>query len=427
MYPYVMTAYHHPLRPLWKGKNIAPERLAKWLELYWVLADVEVETNEPAYGVPHKGRLVFPVGRFRAVLCDSELRYAIAHGHIKRVYRYVIYLPGHPFREYVDYFYRLRQEAKEKGNAILERNAKLMLNGLYGKFGERGRKTSVIATDPNLGWGYEILDSEDEGKSAMVWKLGNVALEVQKEGVAFFAFPALAASITAAARMYLWQIIKAAGAGHVYYCDTDSVIVSPQGLARLSHLIDPQELGKLKLEGEEDYIEIRGCKNYLFGQDARTAGLGKIVGRSDDGTLWVAKWLGLRSALRGGWLGEVRLRFYPWRPQGEYVKGKVGKDGWVRPLRFRRPLRPALSPLLGALLSTLKRRLIMGLAHPLAKLGHALNHKPHAGDGVLKRQVGVATHFLHHPVDVWEKFLGKLLLLIHRRIGSPSDTGDPLI
>jgi hypothetical protein len=335
MYPYVMANYDHPVAPLWKGRGLSLRKLKEFLARFWVIAEVTLDTNEPVYGIRRKGKLIFPTGRFRAVLCGEEIRYALEHGHIKAVGRFAIYKKSSPFRTYVNYFWQLRQEAKAQGNAVLERNAKLFLNALYGKFGQRGRKDIVITAGEEVGWGYMVTVHAETGKSSIVRLLGDTAIESAKEGVGWYASPALAASVTAAARVYLWLLMKAAGRNNVYYCDTDSLIVNEEGLRKLRPFINPSQLGLLKLEGETDYLEVRGVKNYVFGKEEKVAGLGDIVGVNEDGSLKVAKWLSLRSALAGNWLGEVRIRFFPWRPRGVYDKGIVTPKGWVKPFKLK--------------------------------------------------------------------------------------------
>ena len=335
MYPYVMSAHYHPVAPLLKGKGLPLRKLGEALRYYWLLAEVWVETKEPVYAVKKKDKLIFPVGRFRAVLCGEELVYAWQHDHIRKVGRFVAYKKGYPFRTYVHYFWQLRQEAKAKGNRILERNAKLMLNALYGKFGERGRVTSVVAEGEDVGWGVSRVLNATTGGQGYLISLGDVAIETLKEGVAWYASPALAASVTAAARIYLWHLIKTAGKGNVYYCDTDSLIVNEEGLKRLKPFINSEQLGLLKIEGETDNLEIMGVKFYRFGSEAKVAGLGQVIGQTEDGALKVAKWLSLKSALAGGWLGEVRLKYFPWRPQGQYEKGEVTAKGWVKPFKLK--------------------------------------------------------------------------------------------
>ena len=334
MYPYVMAAFPHPVSALWILERPSVSKLRYLSRNAWLLVDAYVDTSEPAYGVRRNGKLVFPVGRFRAILCGEEVRYALAHGHIRKAERAVVYKAGKPFTNYVNYFYELRQEAKAIGDVVLERNCKLMLNALYGKFGQKGRKEEVIGEGEDFGYGYDSLVFSDAGHKGILRRLGHIAIASYEDGVAWYAFPALAASITAAARMYLWSLIKRAGRSHVYYCDTDSLIVDKVGLKRLRPFLSDHQLGLLKLEQTASYLRINTVKDYELGDEKKSKGVGKVVGILDDGNYVVERWERLRGAMRQGITGVVRVFRRPWRRICVYDKGVVEESGRVKPLRL---------------------------------------------------------------------------------------------
>jgi len=68
MYPFVMQYSMFPIKPRFTFERPAPGLLGKLLEQGCCVADVVLETDEPAYPVRHKDRLVFPVGRFKTTL-----------------------------------------------------------------------------------------------------------------------------------------------------------------------------------------------------------------------------------------------------------------------------------------------------------------------------------------------------------------------
>lgn len=335
MYPYVMANFSHPTSPLWVLNRPSIARLRSWSRTFWLLVDAYLETDEPVYGIRQHGKLIFPTGRFRAVICGEEVRYALAHGHIKKVEKAVVYRSSRPFISYVNYFYELRLKARREGNVILERNCKLMLNGLYGKFGQRGRKDVVVGEGQDFGYGYETTFDMDTGRRGILKRLGNVAIESYQDGVAWYAFPALAASITAAARVYLWSLIRRAGRTHVYYCDTDSLVVDRVGFMRLRPLLDDDKLGLLKVKGPYSYMRINTAKDYQIGGEVKAKGVGKVVEKLGDGSYVVERWERLRGALRHGIVGMVRVFKRPWRRITFYDKGVVDETGRVRPIRLK--------------------------------------------------------------------------------------------
>ena len=48
------------------------------------------------------------------------------------------------FKDYIEYFYELKENAAKNGDAAQKVIAKLFLNSLYGKFGTKTLRTSSI-------------------------------------------------------------------------------------------------------------------------------------------------------------------------------------------------------------------------------------------------------------------------------------------
>jgi len=334
MYPYVMLEYHHPVRPLWICEDVSVQKLRELSNSYWLIVDADIVTTEPFLAVRRNGKLLFPVGRIRAILCGEEVTYALAHNYVRAVRKAIIYRRAKPFDAYVKFFWNLRQKAKSEGDTVTEQNCKLLLNSLYGKFGERMRESYVEKVHDDVGWKYEILVDTATGRRGILKCLGNTTIATFTTGPAYFAVPAIAASVTAGARIYLWQLMLAAGLENVYYVDTDSLIVNEKGYHHLAQHISNTELGKLKLEKASDYLHIRNVKDYVMGEEIKLKGRGKVVEQIDDNTFRVERWQGLRGALRQGIIDKVIVVTRPWRRVTTYKKGVVKEEGRIYPLVF---------------------------------------------------------------------------------------------
>ncbi|GAH16471.1 unnamed protein product, partial [marine sediment metagenome] len=81
--------------------------------------------------------------------------------------------------------------------------------------------------------------------------------------------PAISAHVTDYARLYLWKLIQIADIVNCFYCDTDSLIVNEKGYKNLSKFMDKDRLGWLKVEDVSSCVDIRGAKNYTFGDNTR--------------------------------------------------------------------------------------------------------------------------------------------------------------
>ena len=345
MYPYVMKEYSYPVAAVHTVRNMPLTKLSKLLEDFLVIADVVISTDEPAYVRKDPAGLFFPVGEFETTLCTPELKYALDNWHIVSVGQVSWYKHDYIFRDFVDYFYNKRLEAKTAGQTAYALFYKLILNTLYGKFGQ-------------LIYGWKVIDNCDLGiyRQEKVYnaKTGKVTYYRYHDGVveesmepeeAFNSFPAISAHVTAYARMYLWQLIMTAGRKNVLYVDTDSLFVTEEGLANLRTFIDPKRLGALKVEGETDYLEISAPKVYRFGLETKTKGIRDNALYKGDGFYVQDQWTRLGTRVKHQ-LGEVYLiRKIEKHLSYEIRKGTVTVSGWIEPIRLELPAPSLVLPL----------------------------------------------------------------------------------
>ena len=158
------------------------------------------------------------------------------------------------FKQYVDYFFRLKQNAEKAGDKIKRNEAKLFLNGLYGKFAanpETYREYQCIhprniRAANKEGWDY----NSDFGQWSLMWK----PLAEEKQN---YYNVATGASITGFQRAQMMEAINAVE--NPFYCDTDSLAFS--GVHSLS---TGSNLGQWKKESDCTYGAIAGKKLYAF-------------------------------------------------------------------------------------------------------------------------------------------------------------------
>lgn len=136
MYPYVMKYNQMPTKFVGLSSKIDYTNLPKILDKYYVIAECELNTDEPAYGIVYDSKLIFPIGQFTTVLHHCELEYAYQHNHIIKIKRMALYKKELIFSSYVDFFYDVKLKATLEHNASWRFIAKIFLNSLYGKMGQ---------------------------------------------------------------------------------------------------------------------------------------------------------------------------------------------------------------------------------------------------------------------------------------------------
>ena len=330
MYPYIMREMPLPVSLEYVFDSYYPNAFDRAFQAgKAVFARCLLDTDKEAYGVRHEGRLVFPVGEFVTTLTNVELKYALANDHVKEVYGFSVYNTAHVFTDYVNKMYTLRQEYKRQGNAGYDFFCKLLLNSLYGKFGQRSYEWVEM---PDLfiredGW----YSDETLGLIQVRRRLGMVEGRIPR-GEGYNSAPSIAAEITGGGRMMLWNLIEKVRAanGKVYYCDTDSVMVCARGAAALTELVGPS-LGQLKLEAESDDAVFYAPKDYTFGGKTKIKGIRHAEAEKRD-------YKQERFTSFNVHLGRKDRGFVDIIIQDKHVTGnnlkRRGDKGWTEPIRM---------------------------------------------------------------------------------------------
>lgn len=338
-YPYAMKTNKIPYRLVKYASSVAESTFSQMLREGYVIARVLIRTDENRYPYRISRRLVFPVGEFVTPLHDPELRIALQRGHVKHVYEASMYHADYIFSEYVDYLYEQRRIFIEAGMRSWGYVAKLLLNSLYGKFGQRGYEREVVGeADPEAVWRLVCADRvTDERYTETCW--AGVVYRERRQGESCYSMPAISGAVTAYGRSLLAEYIFGLPAGCIYYCDTDSLIVDERGYDALRGHIHPSELGKLKLDSVSRDMTIHAPKDYRFGDQTKIKGVPNDAIQTKTGRWSYMQYEGFIGYLNGGGQGGVVARKIEKARRSSYTKGCVNADGTVEPLLITGPHR----------------------------------------------------------------------------------------
>ena len=337
MYPGVMARGTFPTKlvSVWNDVSL-DEYKERIIGQFKYTAECVINTKTPAY--PKKdeqGRLIFPTGTFTANLSTPEIEFAYKRNDLVSINSIALYEHEPLFKDFVEYFYNLRLEAKAKGDEIESFFLKILMNSLYGKFGQNGRKWKTMdetADEDDIKVWLEI--DADTGEIEHYRQIGNVIQLLQKEEESLNSHPAIAAHITAQARIDLWTLIEKAGRENVFYCDTDSLFTNKRGLDKLTNELDDIELGKLKNEGETTNCIIRGLKDYVFGSTERIKGVKRPDRQMSENTYALEIFRGLNGSLREADFRRVIITRGEKTLTRKYHKGIVKESGEVQPFEL---------------------------------------------------------------------------------------------
>jgi hypothetical protein len=330
LYPFVMQGNSYPVKYKEVRHSLCGQDLQTIIRHNAVVAKVAIDTPEPVYAVK-SSRTIFPVGKFVTTLCTPELRYALQHRHVKAVLDCYVYEQADIFTSYVTTMYAIRKRFKADGQREYETICKYLLNSLYGKFGQKAEKWKKIGEAPNERDRTEyVFDAVTNKRSKLMYFLGEV-FTVVGYGEAYNSFPAIAAHVTAYARMYLWHLMQVCGVGNYFYCDTDSLMVNEVGLSNLSGYLDATELGKLKIESRFNHLIIRGLKDYETAEKVVVKGISKRAVKLSEGVYEQDSWPTFRGLFHTTDVNAYTVHKVTKHLSREYTKGTVGTSGIVSP------------------------------------------------------------------------------------------------
>lgn len=183
-----------------------------------------------------------------------ELIEAINSGCEVRAKQRDIYETSSIFKEFAEYMYSKRLEAKRNGNLALSKYYKDIGNSASGKFGQKSRIRKQIVNNSNEMYdiinkenGYD-LDFDTLGDNKIIFNYKSDLDKNNNTGnlVRFISY------IAACSRTLLFKAIRSIGYEHIYYCDTDSIFTTKKLSKKF--ITETEELGKWKIE-KDNIIE----------------------------------------------------------------------------------------------------------------------------------------------------------------------------
>jgi hypothetical protein len=209
----------------------------KYIRLFEGTSDIDISCPDdidiPILPVrTSTGKVIFPTGNIRGFYTHIEIREAVKIGYkINCIYKTIYFTDDcSPFKDFIDDLYSIRLIYKKENNPM-EYIVKIIMNSLYGKFGQK-----FLEKD---NWVHCSTLSEEELNKYYKVERKDEYMRVTKDSEpSGFCFPIWASYVSAYGRIKLYkEIIKHKPA----YVDTDSILID--------HEIEQStELGKLKLE-----------------------------------------------------------------------------------------------------------------------------------------------------------------------------------
>ena len=295
-------------------------------------------------------------GRFYTTLAGPELRRAIEGGFVHHIGRWTKYKRADLFSGHVAHFWRQRIEARKNGDFLGDALAKSCVNSLYGRFARRSAYWEPLSKHAtwNAGWkiltpseqtAYLIMTGNDMGKQIalagpsfpperMIRQVGRHWQVRAERKTHPNAFVAIAAYITSFGREAMRALCCQLGWYNVWRIATDSLTVNSAGLLRahLGALIDPDTIGKLKVEYSADGGEFWSVHHWRIGDHICHGSIRDDAHQIPDGRYVERQVQRLASLIKTGWKGSLNVRTVTKKPPEPTVTGGIEADGRLKPI-----------------------------------------------------------------------------------------------
>lgn len=224
LYPYVMRKYPMPV-----GRPYLQEIKISDFGIVFAKVTCPKDLKIPLLCTKREdGKLIFPTGTFSGWFCTPELQKAKQIGYKIEIEHGYKFSKSYLFDDYIDHSYKLKKQSED--GSVSYTLAKLLMNSLYGKFGQKREKSQYVMNPT------EDIDLEK------VTFFGDDEIYVKKTvSQSAHILPAIAAFVTTYARLELYSWVEKCN--EVYYFDTDSIFTD-------TVLPTSKDIGGLKLEGE---------------------------------------------------------------------------------------------------------------------------------------------------------------------------------
>jgi len=198
------------------------------------------------------------------------VRYAKSLGMditINKIYATSNYAPI--FDKYIEHYYKIKKESKGK-DPVSYLNAKLMMNSLYGKFGQK-LKQQVIEFNPDKRPDTYIPLTPDES-----------IIKYERDAFSSFIKPSIAAYVTSYAITTMHKYKNRLDPEIIFNMDTDSLYLSEKKLE------NSKKLGKMELENSVKGLMIFLPKAYISDKKIKCKGV-SIYDKDEDDKLVLNK------------------------------------------------------------------------------------------------------------------------------------------
>ncbi len=299
----------------------------RYVRTYALLARVQVTTTAPVVPCRQNDRVLWPVGTFETVLWDPELRLAYSSGAEVRVIRAWSYQRAPALSAACRWIIDSLHGQGWSPSPLQLRLLKHWSRTLVGRFALRYRRWEPDGTHPryDLQSSFEFDYSSDQVRELL--HVGHQCFELAELQEAAVSAPQVTGWVVSECRRRLWSLCTVANWRDVVYVDTDSIIATAAGSARLRRQIGRGAAWTLRWKADYHRARILGPRQLELGEQRRYSGVPLKAIQTGELELVGEVWSTMRDAARAGTLDRVVITPRLFKLRGVDHRRRHNPDG----------------------------------------------------------------------------------------------------
>lgn len=277
-----------------------------------VLCRCDIRTDSPSVPVKTENGFLWPVGQFETWLWDTEVDCAVRYGanvHIREAY---VYDKAPILQAWATWILSVLRDRESEIPPVVRTWLKHCSRALIGRLSLRTRSWEYFGTNPDGYTGITHIKDLTTGITKRLMHVGEQTLvetdpEESKDSV-----PMITGWIMSECRVRLWDAMNAAGLENIAHVDTDSVLVSREGLARLQAAYQDRWDAMWSVKGSWRTIDLVGPRHYYRGHERVMAGIPAKAEELARGTFRGERWASLATDLEARGDGVVTTYRETW-------------------------------------------------------------------------------------------------------------------
>jgi len=309
--------------------------LQSLISKYCVLAELEVTTDTPCVPASHDGRVIWPTGTFVTTLWDPEIRVLLGNGAAFRVRRAWLYKREPALKGWAEWILSSLHDPSDQVDPWQKLILKHWSRALIGRFGMRYRGWEKFGDAPDSRVYISDLINSDDGSKRELMQIGRDLFTSGDLKEIDDGCPQVTGYIMSEARAKLWRTAQRIGADHVFYMDTDSLLVDADGHKAIQDAAGAGDFDGLRSKLRVHSVHIYGPRSIILEKRPSVSGLPKSSAQLSAQTWTGDVWRGAMESVRQNEPDRVRISSTVFRLRYNDHRRAFNSDGTT--LAYRLP------------------------------------------------------------------------------------------